>query len=241
MKLPRIRLRVLSVGLLLLAGVATADEAQAQLTVDRVILTLKKDQRPVENLIVRNSGSSTLYVTVTPDVMLRPGAPDELRQETEDLLVSPKRFSIEAGGQRTVRVLLKKPFGDSEQVYRVKFIPEDRGFGKDIVAEHSGKKTAVRVLTGIGILIFAEPIDPQPKLEWKRNGDTLAFVNGGNVNIFLIEGKHCKPDGQDCSPLPVDRIYPGNTFSVKAPKDRVVTYRKEVRGEFEDVIIPPVS
>jgi len=232
-------MRRFGLGLCFFVSLCLGSQAESQLLVDRVILALKTGQRPIENVVIRNSGDQTLFVSVTPDVMIHPGLPDERREETGDLIVSPKRFSLDPGGQRTVRVLLKKPLGGAEQVYRVKFVPEDRGFGKDVPAISSGKQTTLKVLTGIGILILVEPTEPSPKLKWKRDGDTLTFTNEGNVNIFLSEGRACRASGEDCSVLAVDRLYPGNTLKVKAPADTVVAYRQEIRGEFQELVIPP--
>src|SRR5262245_50938369 len=104
---------------LLLPGVGPR-AAHAQITVDRVIVLFKNSQRPIDNIVVKNTGDKALYVTVEPDVMVNPGDKDESRVHTTDLLVSPKRFSLDPNGERSVRLLLKKPHGDEEQVYRVK-------------------------------------------------------------------------------------------------------------------------
>lgn len=231
--------RTLVVLFLLLVAVVTAIPAQAQVSVDRAIIYFHAGDRPIENIVVRNSGEETLSITANPDLMVNPGSPTERREASEELLVSPKRFALEPGGQRTVRLLLKKPYSDLEQVYRVTFVPESRGFGKEEESIAAGKKTMLKVLTGMGILILVEPKVPESKLEWSRKQGKFAISNTGNINIFLSDGKACQNEGENCQSLPVSRLYPGNTIEASVPDDRTIRYRKEVRQQFEEVVIPP--
>jgi len=220
-----------------LLGITTG--AFAQVIVDRAIVTLKSGGRPIENVVVGNSGTETLYVTAHPDVMTNPGEETEKRVITEDLLVSPKRFALGGGAQRTVRLLLKKTYGETEQVYRVKFVPEAKGFGPEDAGEIKGKRATLKVLTGMGILILVEPKAPSPSLTWTRSDSKIIFRNEGNVNIFLEEGKACKNEGSECANLPAGRLYPGNTLEAPTSRDRLVTYRKQTGEVFETVTIPP--
>ena len=213
----------------------------AQVSVDRAIVYFKAGERPIEDVIVRNGGEETLSVTANPDIMISPGSSDEKREPTEDMLVSPKRFTLEPGGQRTVRLILKKPYSEYEQVYRVRFVPEARGFGKDEPQDTKDKKTLLKVITGMGILILVEPKEPSPNLEWKRDAGKLVVKNTGNINIFLSDGKACSGNDGPCQDITGNRLYPGNVLETATADNRTVKFRKEVRQQFEDLIIPPVN
>lgn len=229
---------------IMLAGILalthlTSGPARAQVIIDRAIINIALGNRPIENVVVRNSGTTILYVTAEADVMIDPGSKDERREPTEDLVVSPKRFAIDPGGQRTVRLLIKKPFGEKEQVYRVKFLPEERSFDPEETKLGENKSVMLKVLSGMGVLVLVDPLAPVPSLKWERNGSDLIFSNTGSVNILLTEGKAClKPDA-DCKELAAGRLYPGNTLQVSAAANATITYRKEVKGEFEAIVIPP--
>ena len=223
---------------LFVAALSAPMTAEAQISVDNVIMTFSRKERPVRNVVVRNSGDAAVYITVQPDVMIRPGFEDEERVETGDLIASPKRFSLAAGGERTVRLLVKKPPQDEEQVYRVKFLPQAKEFGEELVREKGKTKTMLKVIFSVGILVFVEPKELKPHLKWERNGSTVTFQNAGNVNIFLDEGKYCSDDGEDsCESLPGTRLYPGNIWSVTIPGPKAATYRKKAGGEFETIVI----
>lgn len=216
--------------------------AAAQISVDRVIVNFKKGELPVRNVVVTNGGKEPLYVTAVSDVMVKPGTAEEARQPTEDLVVSPKRFSVEPGGQRTVRLLLKRKLGDEEQVYRVKFLPQGSEFDAQEMADSGkGRKTQLKVLFSVGMLIFAEPLEIQPKLEWKREGNEVVFRNTGNVNVMLEDVKLCKSADAECSEHPSNRLYPGNEWKVQAPSALHVQMRKQVGDAYESLVIPPAA
>lgn len=220
-----------------LAGFIAAS-AHAQVTTDRAIIRFKAGTRPIENVSVQNIGDETLYVTSVTEKVINPGTPQEERQETEEVLVSPKRFSLDGRSDRAVRLLLKEPYGEKEGVYRVKFLPETKGFGIEEKSAKKGEKTAtLKVVTAVGILIFAEPAKPLPEFSWTRNEGTIRLSNKGNVNVLLTEGKACKSQGVECADIPVTRLYPGNEHELKIPDGKMVSFKKESLGQFEDIEI----
>jgi len=221
----------------LLAIVFFGTSAAAQITVDKVILNFKPGERPVQNVVVRNTGKTPMGIEVIPDVMVDPGTANEKRVPTKDLIVSPKRFSIKAEGQRTIRVLLKKRLGEMEQVYRVKLAPKPQGFEHDPSAPSGKKSTEVRIITTVGLLVFGEPIKASPNLTWERSGNQITFKNSGNINIYLDKGQQCIAEGSDCEALPAKRMYPGNTWQVAAKKGKKVFFRKKLKEEFENILI----
>ena len=158
--------------------------AFAQISVDKVILTFSETDQPVKNILVRNAASDAMFVVVTATKVLNAGLPDESIVPTDEILVAPKRFSVPGRGERTVRLLLRQKSGELEQPYRLSFIPEARDLTDEEKAAANGKST-LRVLTGVGILVFAQPRQPTPKLVWDREPNKLTFRNEGNVNILV--------------------------------------------------------
>ena len=227
----------------LLLPLVVTSLACAQISVDRVIFTFKKGAPPVHNVIVKNSSDDPLFVTVTPVIVNRAGFPDEKRQDAAELIGSPKRFPIGAQGERTVRLLLKKPLGDVEQVYRVTFAPEP-GENLPQSADFIKKnKVNLRILTGVGILIFADPMEAHPKLTWTRTAKEIVFRNEGNIGVKLEDGRCCtKPeDASTCVNLPGKRLYLGNEYAVPTTCAGVITYRQKIQDEFSTLVIKPDS
>jgi Mat/Ecp fimbriae periplasmic chaperone len=219
---------------LVFAGAAVAN---AQVSVDRVIVNFKASERPVRNLVVHNGGAEPVWIEVISERMERSGFADERRVPTEDLVVSPKRFSIEPNGDRTVRLLLKKSIGAEEQVYRVKFMPQAKEF--DLGAnQKDGKSSQLKVIFSVGILVFGEPIKPEPKLNLQRDGSKITFKNDGNMNVLFDEVQNCTTENKDCQKLPGVRLYPGNSWETKLAVDRILTIRKQVGDSFEDLVVP---
>lgn len=203
-------------------------QARGQITVDNVIVHLGVAERPVHNVIVGNSSNSPAYVRVDVEAVREPGTSEET-VPTEELLASPKTFSIEPNGQRTVRLLLKTPPTDRERVFRVSFIPQDRGFGEEVRQAQGGVTTVIKVLTGMGILVFADPASPKEELRWERNGDKIILNNSGNVNIYLGDGESCSPT-KVCSKLPSKRLYESHKLEITSPPENTVTYLTHAKG-----------
>ncbi|MCC6220111.1 MAG: fimbria/pilus periplasmic chaperone [Deltaproteobacteria bacterium] len=210
--------------------------AQAQISVNSAILYFRGNERPIQNVIVFNSSDAPMAIAVDPQVVIDPGLKTERLEPTTDLIATPKRFSVPAKGQRTVRLLLKKPLGQTEQVYRMAFEPKSKGFSKD-EEKISSVKTSIKVITTVGLLILADPIPFTPKLEWNRSGDKILFTNSGNANIFLESGQSCIGSDSNCSELPSTRLYPGNTFEVTAPATSVVKFQKRTTRQVESIVV----
>ncbi len=228
----------LVVGLLM----ALPENGFTQVTVDYAILHFKFGQRPVQNVVVGNSSDRVIYVTATVEEVLDPEAGGNKSQPTDTLLASPKTFSVEANGQRTVRLLLRQIPADKEKVYRVIFSPQDRGFGQEVRQDIGGRVAVIRVLSGMGVLLFADPVNPHTALSWVRTADSIVFKNDGNVHVQLAEGKSCAPDNNgDCTTLDAKRIYGGSSYEIKVPENRRVTYlrRDGVSGEYQALTIEP--
>ena len=214
--------------------------AKAQISVDNVIVHLALGSRPVHNVIVNNSSEQTAYVQVEVKEIPHPAENAGETIATDALLASPKAFSIEAKGQRTVRLLLKTPPQEQERVFRVGFVPQDRGFGEEFESVSSGRKTLIRVLTGMGILVFADPIKPRADLKWERSGENLIFKNDGTIHVYLGDLKSCSTPNL-CEKLPSKRLYAGETYKISIPKENTVSLLRQEgpSGEYQKLTIDP--
>ncbi len=230
-----------TLGLAVLSCVLVPRLAVAQISLSDVIVHFKAGERPIRNVTVRNQSEDPIFVTVEADQVFDPGADKPDRKPTEKLLVAPRMFSIDANGERTVRVLLKQPSKETEEIYRVKFLPQLRDFDVEKDSRRV-QKTMIKVLTGMGVLIFSDPAKPVSKLTWERKGNTITFTNEGNRNIRISEGEVCDGSGT-CTPIPGRRIYAGYSFEVDAPSDRVVKYLKQdgYDGNIEIITVDPVG
>jgi P pilus assembly chaperone PapD len=221
------------VGLLIFLPVTAA----AQISVDNAIVRFAPGARPVSNVVISNSGEAPFGVEVVAEVVVNPGTPEEKRQATQDLIVSPKRFSIAGKGQRTIRLLLRKPAQKDEQIFRVKLLPNLEGYEGKGARTVKSQKSEVRIVTTVGLLIIADPANPNPELNWDRKEDRIVFENVGNSNVYLVSGESCKPGNTDCEKLVGTRLYPGNKFEVAVSKDRQVVYEKQTVAGFEKLVI----
>jgi P pilus assembly chaperone PapD len=217
--------------------------ASAQISVNDVIVQFKAGDRPVQNVVVKNSSPDVFYVTASCDELSEPSEEKSSLVPTEDIIVSPKRFSIEGNSERVVRLLHRKPTENLERVYRIAFVPQDKNFGDTVEKDESGRKTVLKVLTGMGLLVFADPVNPKPELKWERKGNTLKFYNTGNQHVRVFDGKACKSEGVDCVELVSRRVYGGKEFVQTVDPTNTVYYtrRDGASGDFKSIVIPPNS
>jgi len=209
----------------------------AQISVDNAIVRFGPGARPVSNVVVSNSGDAPFGVEVVAEVVVNPGAANEERQITKDLIVSPKRFSIAGKGRRTIRLLLRKPAQQEEQIFRVKLVPNLEGYEGKGARTVKSEKSEVRIVTTVGLLIIADPAKPRPELNWDRTQDRVVFENAGNSNIYLLSGESCEAEGIGCEKLAGTRLYPGNQFEVKVARHRHVVYEQETVAGYQRVVI----
>jgi len=229
--------RLLCAAAVVIVMVGVARGAAAQVTVSSVIMTFQPGKRPVQNVMVGNSSDNPAYVLASVEKILDPEAGGNTTEPSENILISPKAFSIEPRGSRATRLLLRAPPAEKEEVYRIVFTPQDRGFGTTVKKEIGGRSASIRVLTGMGVLLFVEPVNPVGKLRWERAQDTITFSNSGNLHVELSDGKACK--GDTCSPLERKRVYPAAPYTVKVDPEARVTYlvRTGSAGAFETLAI----
>lgn len=210
--------------------------ALAQVSVDKVIFSFHPGQPPVHNVVVRNSGTDALGVEIEPEEVHNPGTPEEKRVPTENLLASPKRISLPAGGQRTVRFLLKSPAKDKELIYRVKLNPKLQGFLPGEGQQSRSKDTKIKVVTTVGLLVFALPEKPTVDIKTERIGNTVKFTNAGNTNVYIDEGKHCEDaDNNKCKDIPAARLYAGGSATFPVTAGKKATFRASSFQGYETI------
>jgi len=207
--------------------------AQAQISVDGVIVYLSANKPPVKNITVSNSSPNAMLANVTAVKVENPGTKDEKRVPTDEIIISPKRFSVPGKGERTVRLLLKTPPTNTERVFRVAFTPE----AAEETEEAKPKSSHINILTGVGILVFAEPIEPTPALVWERSNNKLRLTNSGNINVVVDRLKACDPDKNNCKDYDGKRLYAGNSLVLDVQNGKVLSLRKKERQTFSTVEI----
>lgn len=198
-----------------------------QISVNTVVMTMSPDKPPVRNIVVTNNGDEVLGVTVKTRKVIAPGTAKEQQEETSEILVAPQRFSLPGKGERVVRLLVRAKAEDNENTYRLSFIPETR---EDEVAQSqptSSPKTALKILTGVGVLVFVEPPKVSSKLLWRRTGDKVVLQNEGNVNILVDEISICQQEAK-CRDAAGKRLYPGQEYALQVSPSERLSVRKRV-------------
>lgn len=215
--------------------------AHAQVTVSAVILTFKAKQRPVQTISVGNGATTPTYVVAHVEKVLDPEKGGNTSEPSDDILISPKTFSIEPGGQRSVRLLLRTPSPEKETVYRALFVPQDRGFGQEISREVQGRRASIRVLTGMGTLVFVEPSTSTRDFSWIRSPTGITFTNNGTLHEELSNVHRCPTNGGPCSSLEGKRVYAASSYELKVRGEDRVSFlmRTGSAGEFQQGSIEP--
>lgn len=215
----------------------------AQITTETSFVYFDADSAPVRNLAVYNSHSEdTVLVEVEVTKINTSGEKDAKDAPTSDLIVSPKRFTMPPGTSRVSRIILRKPAGEKESAYRINFIPravtDDEGKPPVTVG---GRGVKLRVLTGVGAIIFAEPKDPKAILSWEDKGSSMVIKNTGNINVYVDDVYSCiNPDSDTtCTWIKEasKRMYPGYEKVIEKSKDKIIKITRRVNNDSKKIIL----
>jgi P pilus assembly chaperone PapD len=235
------RIRALSrlIPILVALLVVAPRQLSAQVSVQGLFYYFRPGESPVQNVVVQNVSERSLLVGVDISEIQSPGTENRKRVPAEDLLVSPRRFSLPAGTSRLARLLLKAPPGDVERVYRVSFVPES---SDDPETDENGKPRKVgmniKVLTGMGILVFVEPSSRVRKLNSKVVNRQAVLTNEGNVNVYLDNVAVCPRQGKgECKKFPAKRLYAGQSIDFPLGADQQLTLMRRYGDEAELVTL----
>lgn len=197
----------------------------ADMLIDNSIIYFEPGKPHRQDITVRNTGKSPLYIKVTSSVVHAPGTDQQSRKKAinpkqSGLLVSPNKLVVPPGGRKLIRFVNLQPSRDREGVYRVVIEP--------VVGKIQAQENAVKVMIGYEILVLAQPKTSKPNLTAQRNGKTLTLSNDGNVNIYLFRGKQCpqnNSENEQCTTLRDKRLYPGNQWQLSLAEDAPVQFQ----------------
>lgn len=190
--------------------------AHANISVDKVVVHFDNGRRPVENIIVTNTGERPLMVKTKIVETLKPGQTDEEEISTRKVIVAPQSFTLAPGEKRTARIVLREMPQDMEAMYRVRFFPST--IKEKAQETQQGMSIKLNVLFGMGVLLLAAPQNPEPNFTAKRENGKIIVTNNGNVTVQLNRERFCDDDGE-CVQIPGKRVYPGMTWTTDIPKE----------------------
>lgn len=239
-------MKLLSTALLLplfLGSVARPlQPALANISLDKVIVEFKPDERPLDNINVTNDGNQPVRISVKTVEDKNPGQSTETESDAspDKIVVAPKSFELAAGEKRTVRIVMRQYPADLEAIYRVRFIPDQVSYEKNVVTANA-TNIRVGVIVSMGALITVTPKNPHPDLQFKRDGKIIHFVNAGNVTAQLQRDDFCTDDKKTCASLPGQRIYPGMKWDMNVPDNLAATAYTQtvlINGNFSKLSYP---
>ena len=138
-------------------------------------------------------------------------------------LLAPKKFKLEPGQTRSIRLVHTKQHDDKEHVYRLNFIPklitDNVGSNNE---DAQGVKPSAKVITAAGMLILVSPKEPKLDISYNRDDAGITFTNTGNVaGDFRLTKEYCYNSNieSSCMKLPGKRLYPGEQWRFEVASD----------------------
>ncbi|MBI1364161.1 MAG: fimbria/pilus periplasmic chaperone [Proteobacteria bacterium] len=235
--------RVCFLAIATFSSIALAPSAHAQIIVQEVVRYIKPKQRPVENILLKNTDDKRSF-EVTTDVIreIGSGSPDRTQEPTKDIIIAPPSFIIKPGETKLTRMVLSKPADPNEErIYRVHFRP-GKGRTPDADAKpdpQGGVKTQITFVTTTGMLILVAPQNMDPKLTYTRDKDAITFKNDGNVTLDIRRfDNYCFDQEQkDCMDLPGYRLYPGQSWRLEIPGNKPVRYNYSAYEDIRSITV----
>jgi Mat/Ecp fimbriae periplasmic chaperone len=124
---------------------------------------------------------------------------------------------LEPGQRKVIRVSALLPRDDIERIYRVTIKP--------VAGPVNSETTALKVLLGYDVLVLYRPRLSTGSVTATRIGKKMIFHNESNTAQELFEGRQCDTAGQNCRPLPANRLYAGAQWSIDLEYSTPVEYR----------------
>jgi|EndMetStandDraft_8_1072994.scaffolds.fasta_scaffold70910_2 hypothetical protein len=188
---------------------------------------------------VRNSGDATAYVRVEITRMHYDAAGNVTETPVDaaalarsasgvnGLIASPARMIIPANNGQQATRLVYRGARDSEQYYRVRYVPVVPDEGEFSLDEQQaaqykeGVQAGVNVFTGYGTVVFVPPGNAH--FDTRIEGQQI--TNHGNATIVLDNLKQClraKPD--ECSGGIKVHVFPGKSHTLAQDADHYSRY-----------------
>ena len=207
---------------LLLTLILITGFAQADMSIDRLIVNFQPESAHHQDVKVFNKGNNNLYVNVNVLEVLNPGTEKEQRVPVKDvkklsLIATPKKMIVPSNSHKNVRLVLLEDAGKTDRIFRVSYSPA--------LGKLKAKTSGIKILVAYQSLVIIRPNNPVAHITAERKGDKIIFRNSGNTNAILQNGQQCHPkDKNKCEVLSGRRLYAGNTWEFKPPYSGPVTF-----------------
>ena len=214
-------------------------DAQANISLDKVILNFVPGEKPVQNIMITNQGEKTVKVSGSVVQIQNSGQENEKEFPSKNLILAPKAFELAPGAQRQVRLVLRNFPDQQEGIYRVRFKPDT----PQITTQEPkpGMSVKIGVVMTMGALVMVTPTVPSPKLTFERKKDVITFKNEGNVTAQLQREEFCTDGRKNCTSLDGKRIYPGMTWDHAIPESllgKAFSQTVLINGQYSTLSFP---
>lgn len=210
----------------------------AQVSVQGLFFYFKPGEPPVQNVVVQNPSERSLLVGVEIIEIEAPGSDQRKRIPATDIIVSPRRFSLPAGSSRLARILLKAPASERERVFRVSFVPESADDPEEESSKAKKPSMNIKVLTGMGILVFVEPLQPRRGLSTNLEGASAILKNTGNINVYIDNIAVCPRKGEgECKKHPAKRLYAEQQMSIPLQPNHRLSFVRRYGDDSETITL----
>ncbi len=213
-----------------LTAFAAFGTAQANMALSSTVVEFVDGER-LKDVTIVNRGQDVLYIDTTTSEIVNPESdePDArvlTDPRTAGLLVTPRRMVIKPGQQKVLRMAIRKPAGEVDQIYRVAVTPK---LGKPKLGdEQDAVTTALKVLIGYEVLVMVRPDNFEPDVTIKRSGQALSMTNSGNTNLLVRSVRQCRAPGEECVEVGANRLYAGESWSLDLPMNTPVEVHQSV-------------
>ncbi|WP_444921143.1 molecular chaperone [Microbulbifer sp. CnH-101-G] len=188
-----------------------AQPVMAAMSVDKIVLYLEDGPSSRDDVVVSNPDEETLYVQTEIFRVDNPGRENEERirvinPDEFKLLVSPSKAVLAPGERKRFRLMALDRNLEEEKVYRVTFKP--------VVGEIKTEQTALKILVAYQALVFVQPKGGAYKVGLEEENGSYRLTNNGNINVEVVEVRHCFAEGE-CEKLETSgRLYAGTSIEV---------------------------